>query len=168
MTFGGGSGIWGQIGKLQQADAERLVGQAIDGGVNFIDTADVYAGGVSEQITGKALKNLKGLMVWSPLAGGLLSGKFSSDGDAPKDSRRHQFDFPPVEPLVTAAITNRARRSDPAQLTIRRAVGFRVLRAVLSLSDHPTDGTVLKFVSAETRRRLHRRPSWLTPPTPPT
>jgi aryl-alcohol dehydrogenase-like predicted oxidoreductase len=59
MTFGGGKGIWGQIGNLQQTDAERLVGQALDAGVNFIDTADVYAGGVSERITGQALKNLK-------------------------------------------------------------------------------------------------------------
>lgn len=59
MTFGGSEGMWGQIGKLQQADAERLVGQAIDAGVNFIDTADVYAGGASEQITGQALRNLK-------------------------------------------------------------------------------------------------------------
>jgi aryl-alcohol dehydrogenase-like predicted oxidoreductase len=59
MTFGGSAGIWGQIGDLQQADAERLVGEAIDAGINFIDTADVYAGGVSEQITGQALKNLK-------------------------------------------------------------------------------------------------------------
>ena len=59
MTFGGSTGIWGQIGDLQQADAERLVGQAIDAGINFIDTADVYAGGLSEQITGQALKNLK-------------------------------------------------------------------------------------------------------------
>jgi aryl-alcohol dehydrogenase-like predicted oxidoreductase len=228
MTFGGSSGIWGQIGNLQQADAERLVGQAIDAGVNFIDTADVYAGGVSEQITGQALKNLKvpresvvvatkvfgdttpgpngrgasrahiadgvkaslkrlqldhidlyqihgfdaatpieetlraldqlvrhghvryigvsnwaawqitkalgiaerlglaridslqayytvagrdlereivpmlasegvGLMVWSPLAGGLLSGKFSRDAANVEGSRRSQFDFPPVD-----------------------------------------------------------------------
>ncbi|MEB0109771.1 aldo/keto reductase [Variovorax sp. RTB1] len=59
MTFGGSDGIWGKIGDLQQSDAERLVGQAIDGGINFIDTADVYAGGLSEQITGQALKNLK-------------------------------------------------------------------------------------------------------------
>jgi aryl-alcohol dehydrogenase-like predicted oxidoreductase len=59
MTFGGGTGIWSQIGALQQADAERLVGQALDAGINFIDTADVYAGGLSEQITGQALKNLK-------------------------------------------------------------------------------------------------------------
>jgi aryl-alcohol dehydrogenase-like predicted oxidoreductase len=59
MTFGGGTGIWSQIGSLQQADAERLIGQALDAGINFIDTADVYAGGLSEQITGQALKNLK-------------------------------------------------------------------------------------------------------------
>src|ERR1700750_2949528 len=59
MTFGGNGGIWQHIGDLQQGDAERLVGQALDAGINFIDTADVYAGGVSEQITGQALKNLK-------------------------------------------------------------------------------------------------------------
>ncbi|MCP3720560.1 aldo/keto reductase [Paraburkholderia sp. CNPSo 3281] len=59
MTFGGGAGIWNQIGDLQQSDAERLVGRALDAGVNFIDTADVYSQGVSEQITGLALKNLK-------------------------------------------------------------------------------------------------------------
>ena len=59
MTFGGTDGIWGKIGDLGQGDAERLVGQAIDAGINFIDTADVYSGGASEQITGQALKNLK-------------------------------------------------------------------------------------------------------------
>ncbi|MBB3175728.1 aldo/keto reductase [Variovorax sp. Sphag1AA] len=59
MTFGGGEGIWTHIGDLQQADAERLVGSALDAGINFIDTADVYSGGLSEQITGQALKNLK-------------------------------------------------------------------------------------------------------------
>ena len=41
MTFGGGGGIWGQIGNLQQAEAESLVGQARDAGFNFIDKADV-------------------------------------------------------------------------------------------------------------------------------
>ena len=59
MTFGGSGAIWSKIGDLQQADADRLLGQAIDAGINFIDTADVYSGGVSEQITGQALRNLK-------------------------------------------------------------------------------------------------------------
>ncbi|PJG46478.1 aldo/keto reductase [Sphingobium sp. LB126] len=38
-----------------------------------------------------------GLMVWSPLAGGLLSGKFGPGAPAPEDSRRATFDFPPVD-----------------------------------------------------------------------
>ncbi|MDM0011862.1 aldo/keto reductase [Variovorax sp. J22P168] len=59
MTFGGSDGIWSQIGDLQQADAERLVGQSLDAGINFIDTADIYSGGESERITGRALRNLK-------------------------------------------------------------------------------------------------------------
>ena len=37
-----------------------------------------------------------GLMVWSPLAGGLLSGKFGPGSTAPNDARRATFDFPPV------------------------------------------------------------------------
>lgn len=37
-----------------------------------------------------------GLMVWSPLAGGLLSGKYDRDGSGPDGARRVDFDFPPV------------------------------------------------------------------------
>jgi aryl-alcohol dehydrogenase-like predicted oxidoreductase len=229
MTFGGVEGqMWSHIGKLEQGDAERLIGAALDAGINFIDTANVYADGRSETITGQALKNLKvprenvviatkvlgesgtkstnsrglsryhimgaieaslarmqldhvdlyqvhgfdpatpieetlsaldalvrggrvryigvsnwaawqimkalgiserlglasfaslqayytvagrdlereiapllrseglGLMVWSPLAGGLLSGKYGRDTTVSKDSRRASFDFPPV------------------------------------------------------------------------
>ncbi|HEX8447067.1 MAG TPA: aldo/keto reductase [Sphingomonas sp.] len=59
MTFGGsGEDMWAKIGQLQQSDADGLVRTAIDAGINFIDTADVYAGGLSEQITGQALRNL--------------------------------------------------------------------------------------------------------------
>jgi aryl-alcohol dehydrogenase-like predicted oxidoreductase len=38
-----------------------------------------------------------GLMVWSPLAGGLLSGKYGPGASTPNDSRRVSFDFPPVD-----------------------------------------------------------------------
>ena len=38
-----------------------------------------------------------GLMVWSPLAGGLLSGKYSRDQESAADGRRAAFDFPPVD-----------------------------------------------------------------------
>jgi aryl-alcohol dehydrogenase-like predicted oxidoreductase len=59
MTFGGKDGMWGQIGKLDQAEAEALIAHALDAGINFIDTADIYSDGNSELITGQALKNLR-------------------------------------------------------------------------------------------------------------
>ena len=59
MTFGGGNHeLWSAIGDLQQQDADDLVRSAFDAGINFIDTADVYGDGRSEEITGQALKNL--------------------------------------------------------------------------------------------------------------
>jgi aryl-alcohol dehydrogenase-like predicted oxidoreductase len=226
MTFGG-RGFWTAIGTLDQSIADGIVARALDAGVNFIDTADVYSEGLSEEITGRAIQNsgrkrteivlatkifnpagqgpndrgasrghimdgvkasLKrlgtdyidlyqihgldpitpieetlralddlvrqghvryvglsnwsawtimkalgiaekngwtrpstlqayytiagrdlereivplleaeklGLMVWSPLAGGLLSGKYDREGNGPEGSRRVTFDFPPV------------------------------------------------------------------------
>ncbi len=59
MTFGGEDGMWGQIGKLQQDQADQLVGRALEAGINFIDTADMYSDGRSEIITGQALRNLQ-------------------------------------------------------------------------------------------------------------
>ncbi|ANN68166.1 aldo/keto reductase [Bordetella bronchialis] len=59
MTFGGEAGTtWGHIGNLGQNEADALVGAALDAGINFIDTANVYAGGRSEIMTGQALRNL--------------------------------------------------------------------------------------------------------------
>lgn len=226
MTFGG-KGFWTAIGNLDQSVADAIVGRAFDAGVNFVDTADVYSEGLSEEITGEAIRrsgrprsdvvlatkvfgatgeganargasrghimdgikaSLKrlgtdyvdlyqihgldaltpieetvralddlirqghvryvgvsnwsawtimkalgiadrhgwtrpvtlqayytiagrdlereivpllqaeklGLMVWSPLAGGLLSGKYTRGGSGPEDARRASFDFPPV------------------------------------------------------------------------
>ena len=91
MTFGGSDGIWGKIGALQQADAERLVGQAIDAGINFIDTADVYSGGVSEQITGQALKNLK-VPRESVVVATKVFGETSPGANARGASRGHIMD----------------------------------------------------------------------------
>jgi aryl-alcohol dehydrogenase-like predicted oxidoreductase len=227
MTFGG-RGFWRAIGQLDQDAATALVRAALDAGVNFIDTADVYSEGESERLLGRALKDIGanradvviatkvrgrtgpgpnavglsrghimtavheslkrldtdyidlyqihgadivtpidetlralddlvrgglvryigcsnlmawqvakalglsaarelarfetvqayysiasrdiereivplltaealGLMVWSPLAGGLLSGKFKREGAGPNDARRTSFDFPPVD-----------------------------------------------------------------------
>lgn len=59
MTFGGGEGsMWGRIGQLQQDEADQLVRAALDAGINFFDTANVYSEGRSERILGQALSNL--------------------------------------------------------------------------------------------------------------
>ncbi len=58
MTFGGTDDMWGQIGQLRQEEADALLRTALDAGINFIDTANVYAGGRSEQILGQSLRNL--------------------------------------------------------------------------------------------------------------
>ncbi len=253
MTFGGTSGMWEKIGTTPQQDADRLVGVALEAGINFFDTADVYAEGESERILGKALgarrkdvvlaskvrlrtgpgpndvglsrahimasidgslqrlgtdwidlyqihgydaftpidetlralddlvragkvrnigcSNLAawhiakanglsaqhgwsrfeslqayytiagrdlerelaplladqqmGLMVWSPLAGGFLSGKYSREQDGPAGSRRTTFDFPPV---------NRERAFDciDAMRIVGDAHGVSVARVALA------------------------------------
>lgn len=255
MTFGGG-GFWAPIGTLDQSAADGIVARALEGGVNFIDTADIYSSGLSEEITGRAIVNagarrtdvvlatkaygamgegpndrgasrghimdavkasLKrlgtdhidlyqihaldrvtpieetvralddlvrqghvryvgvsnwpawtimkalgiadrhgwtrlstlqayytiagrdlereivplleseklGLMVWSPLAGGLLSGKFDRDGRGPDGTRRASFDFPPV---------NRERAFDCVDVMreIGKAHGVSVARIALA------------------------------------
>ena len=61
MTFGGSenAGMWKAIGALQQDEVDGIVGRALEGGVNFFDTADVYSFGESEKLFGQALQNLK-------------------------------------------------------------------------------------------------------------
>jgi len=58
MTFGNKPGRFGTIHGLDQDDATALVKQAVDAGINFIDTANVYTDGQSEEFTGGALKAL--------------------------------------------------------------------------------------------------------------
>jgi aryl-alcohol dehydrogenase-like predicted oxidoreductase len=57
MTFGG-RGFWTAIGTLPQEQVNALVKQSVDAGINFIDTANVYSEGLSEQMTGKAIRDL--------------------------------------------------------------------------------------------------------------
>ena len=58
MTFGDGGGLFKGISAVDQTGANELVKTAIDGGVNFFDTADNYTEGASEKILGQSLKNL--------------------------------------------------------------------------------------------------------------
>ena len=53
MTFGSNT-CMKQIGSISQKEADTIVGLALDGGINFFDTADLYSEGQSEEILGKA------------------------------------------------------------------------------------------------------------------
>jgi aryl-alcohol dehydrogenase-like predicted oxidoreductase len=65
-----------------------------------------------------------GLLVWSPLAGGLLSGKFSRANQKPEDSRRSAFDFPLVDKERTWKILDvmapiaQAHNCSPARISL--------------------------------------------------
>ncbi|HEX4304154.1 MAG TPA: aldo/keto reductase [Rhizomicrobium sp.] len=61
MTFTGdnkNAGMWAAIGDVGQKAATEIVGRSVEAGVNFLDTADVYSNGMSERLTGQAIKDL--------------------------------------------------------------------------------------------------------------
>jgi len=88
MTFGGGEGIWRAIGALEQKEVDDLVKTSIDGGINFIDTANVYSEGISEMMTGKSIKNL-GLKREDLVIATKVRGKMSDSPNGTGLSRKH-------------------------------------------------------------------------------
>jgi aryl-alcohol dehydrogenase-like predicted oxidoreductase len=90
MTYGSGGGIWEHIGKLSQNEVNGQVRAAVDAGVNFIDTANVYSLGQSERLVGEALKSLalpRDELVIATKATGIMDGTPNNRGQ----SRHHLF-----------------------------------------------------------------------------
>lgn len=58
-----GSMMFGAIGNPDHGDCTRIIHKALDAGINFIDTADGYSRGESEEIVGKAIKGRRGNVV---------------------------------------------------------------------------------------------------------
>lgn len=87
MTFGGKG--WGKmIGSLDQQAVDNVVKRSIDAGINFIDTANVYSEGWSEELTGQSIKNL-GISRHTLVLATKVRGQM---GDGPNDSgltRKH-------------------------------------------------------------------------------
>ncbi|HSY24397.1 MAG TPA: aldo/keto reductase [Polyangiaceae bacterium] len=92
--------------------AMKAIGYAEAHGLARFESAQVYysiAGrDIEREIGPMALGETISVLPWSPLAGGLLSGKFDADKKGPQEARRSQFDFPPVDharlPRVLAAL----------------------------------------------------------------
>jgi aryl-alcohol dehydrogenase-like predicted oxidoreductase len=86
------------------------------------------------------------LLPWSPLAGGLLSGKFDLETPGPEGARRTAFDFPPVN-------LDRAKMVLKAMRAVSQATGFSVARIALAwLLTRPFVTSVI--IGAKTREQL--------------
>ena len=78
-----------------------------------------------------------GLLVWSPLAGGLLSGKFNRTNQKPGNSRRSEFDFPIVDKertwkiLETMAPIAKAHHCSPARISLAWLLTKPVVTSVI-------------------------------------
>ena len=93
MTLGGNAdaGMWAAIGAVDQSEANRLVARALEQGINFIDTADIYSFGQSERILGQAIRDigvLRSEIVLATKTGGVMGSKPNDQGA----SRGHIMD----------------------------------------------------------------------------
>lgn len=109
-TFGGKGEFFGAWGASDVAEATRLVDIAVDAGMNMFDSADVYSGGVAEEILGAAIKGRRDQVIVS------TKGTFRF-GPGPNDvgSSRHH---------LTRAVEGSLRRLGTDYLDIFQLHGF--------------------------------------------
>lgn len=109
--------------------AMKAIGFAQANGLARFQSAQMYysiAGrDIEREIVPLAQSEKIAILPWSPLAGGLLSGKFDPDKQGPGDSRRAKFDFPPVDDA-------RLRSVLPALRKVSEATGSSVARVALA------------------------------------
>jgi aryl-alcohol dehydrogenase-like predicted oxidoreductase len=68
------------MGNLGQEDTNRMVTLAVDRGINFIDTADVYSLGESETLLGNAFKGIRNEIVLATQVRLPMGGNFNRSG----------------------------------------------------------------------------------------
>lgn len=86
MTFGGtGSRFFEGVGGVDQTVANRMVDLALDHGINFFDTADVYSRGLSEEMLGNALRERREKCLIATKMHGRMSDEVNDVGQ----SRHH-------------------------------------------------------------------------------
>ncbi|MGB8601938.1 MAG: aldo/keto reductase [Rhizomicrobium sp.] len=91
MTFGGEGSFFGHVGKLQQSDVTSLVAKALEAGINFIDTADIYSYGIAETLLGTALKEI-GVKRSDVVIATKVYGRFGTGPNDVGASRGHILD----------------------------------------------------------------------------
>ena len=77
-----GAMMFGAWGNPDHEDSIRIIHRALDAGINFVDTADVYARGESEEIVGKALKGRRDRVVLATKAHGSMGDDINERGNS--------------------------------------------------------------------------------------
>ncbi|HEX3772407.1 MAG TPA: aldo/keto reductase, partial [Polyangiaceae bacterium] len=130
--------------------AMKAIAFADHNGLARFQSAQVYysiAGrDIEREIVPMAVDQKVAILPWSPLAGGLLSGKFDGTKAGPEGARRTAFDFPPVD-------RGRLPRVLEALKTVSDATGLSVARLALAwLLARPFMTSVI--IGAKTREQL--------------
>ncbi|HET9236251.1 MAG TPA: aldo/keto reductase [Oligoflexus sp.] len=155
MTFGG-AGHWERMGKLQLEDAAAQLKKAFDAGVNFIDTANVYSMGISETITGQAIRNLglprdqlviatKATGIMNELPNGRGQSRYHLMNEIDASLKRMQLDhidlyqlhgFDPLTPLEEALSTlnDLVRSGKVRYIGLSNMAAWQIMKA-LAISD---------------------------------
>jgi aryl-alcohol dehydrogenase-like predicted oxidoreductase len=81
-TYCLGTMMFGQRGNPDHEDCEKAINIALDAGVNFIDTADVYSHGESEEIVGKALRSRRDEVVLATKVHGEMGDSVLEQGNS--------------------------------------------------------------------------------------
>jgi aryl-alcohol dehydrogenase-like predicted oxidoreductase len=77
-----GAMMFGAWGNTDHDDSIRIIHRALDAGINFVDTADVYARGESEEIVGKALEGRRDRIVLATKAHGTMGDDVNERGNS--------------------------------------------------------------------------------------
>jgi aryl-alcohol dehydrogenase-like predicted oxidoreductase len=77
-----GTMMFGAWGNTDVDDCVRTIRAAIDGGINFIDTADVYSAGESEEIVGKALQGRRDEVILATKVHGEMGKGLNEQGNS--------------------------------------------------------------------------------------
>ena len=77
-----GTMMFGAWGNTDHDDSIRIIHHALDAGINFVDTADVYAQGESEEIVGKALAGRRDSVILATKAHGKMGDGINNQGNS--------------------------------------------------------------------------------------
>src|SRR6267143_473341 len=77
-----GAMMFGDWGNTDEDECVRMVHAALDAGINFVDTADVYSQGRSEEVTGKALEGRRDEVVLATKVHGQMGDGRNRQGNS--------------------------------------------------------------------------------------